>query len=97
MKEPKETGFDHLSENTYGTISSSERKWINKIHKLKEKYPDEVEIRHINYDGSIVARIPHSWFKITPPRKTNISEEEKIKRSERMAHIHKRRHQQLNN
>ena len=56
-----------------------------------------MEIRQINDDGSIVARIPHSWFKITPPRKINISEEEKIKRSERMAHIHKRRHQQLNN
>jgi len=39
MKEPKETCYAHWSENTYGTISSSERKWINKIHKLKRKIP----------------------------------------------------------
>jgi len=90
MKEPKETCYAHWSENTYGTISSSERKWINKIHKLKEKYPDEVEIRHINYDGSIVARIPHSWFKISPHRKKKISDEDKAKIRERFLNVRKK-------
>ena len=28
------------------------------INRLKCKYPDEVEIRHVNKDGSLTARIP---------------------------------------
>lgn len=37
------------------TFFSSETKWINQIWKLKEQYPDEVEIRHVNSDGSLIA------------------------------------------
>ena len=38
-----ETCFNYLElDNAF--FSSNEKRWINKIHKLKKEYPDEVEI-----------------------------------------------------
>ena len=36
-----ETCFNY-TEREHGFFSSDERKFINKVHKLKEQYPDEV-------------------------------------------------------
>ena len=80
----KETAYDQLTADDYGVISTSETKWINRINKLKEAYPDQVDIRNVNSDSSIVARIPKSWFKIVPPRVLNLTDEEREKRGERL-------------
>ena len=65
--------FKKLSVSVTGTFS--QRKWISKIKKLAEKRPDEVEIVVENTDGSIVAHLPLSYIKISPPKK--VSEEQK--------------------
>ena len=36
-------------------MSSSESKWINRIKKYSEQYPNDVKITYINEDGSIMA------------------------------------------
>ena len=43
------------------------------MYKLKESHPDEVDIRHVNDDGSLIVHIPASWMKIKPKKKIEAS------------------------
>ena len=79
----RETAWNHLAGESTGTLFTQETKWANRILAWKDEYPDEVDIRCINPDGSIVAHLPLSWFKIRPPRK--ISEEQRAKAAARLA------------
>ena len=62
------------------TLTISQQKYKNRIYELKERFPDEVDIRE-NNDGSILAHIPTKWIKINPPRK--LSEEYKTELAQR--------------
>ena len=86
MADFKETAVGYLDVDNYASFDSSERKWINKILTLKEKYPDEVKIIKMPDDncGSIAAHIPKSWLKVNPPKKMNFTDEQKAARAERM-------------
>lgn len=60
-------------------ISSDERRWINHIRKLKNEYPDLVEIDQapeLN-DGCICAKFPTDWVKVLPKRKVTMSDEQR--------------------
>lgn len=83
----KETSFEYIDENQYGTFCSSERKWINKILALHEKYPDKIQIRYWPEDnhGVILAYVPKKWFKISPPRQVNFTDEQRAALAQRMA------------
>lgn len=89
MAEFKETAVGYLDVDNDASFDSNERKWINKILRLKDKYPDEVEIINTPEDnyGSITAHIPKSWMKVSPPKKMNLTEEQKAERAERMRKI----------
>ena len=63
------------------TVSFCMPKWINKVKKLSEEYPADVKILAENEDGSICAKLPMKYLKISPPRK--VSEEQKQAASER--------------
>ena len=69
MAELKETCLDHVAGENYATVYTGEIKWIRILYKLKEDYPQDVNIQHINEDGSIIAKIPIDWFKIKPKKK----------------------------
>ncbi len=84
MKEIKETAWDHIAGHTTATITAAEPKYINKIKKLKREHPGEVEICVENEDGSIVAHIPEKWLSIRPPKKMNLSPEQRAEASRRM-------------
>ena len=91
MADLRETALDYIDSDKHATFSSSETKWINKIAKLHEQYPNEVEIvceAADNY-GMVVAHIPKSWFKISPPKKVNLTEEQRAARAERMRQFKK--------
>ena len=69
-----------------GWFSSDEQKWINRIRKLKEQYPDDVIIRAEpeTNDGCIYCKLPQSWLKIQPPMKiTDEQREARRKRAKR--------------
>jgi hypothetical protein len=87
MSNFNETACDYLSCDKHATFCSSEIKWINKILKLAEQYPDEVEIQVLpeNNQGMILAHIPKRWFKIAPPRKSNMTEEQREAMAKRLA------------
>lgn len=63
------------------TVSFCMQKWINKIKKLNESYPDDVKILAENDDGSICAKLPIKYLKISAPKK--VSEEQRQAASER--------------
>lgn len=86
MADFKETCIEYLDVDKHATFCSSERKWINKIYKLKEKYPNEVhiEVSEEENDGMIIAHIPKSWMKVSPPKKVNYTDEQRAAMAERM-------------
>ena len=67
-------------------VSSDHQKWINRIRKLSEQYPDDVTIKNRpeDNDGCICATMPSEWLRISPPRKVEMSEERKAELSEHL-------------
>lgn len=93
MADFKETTVEYLDVDDFATFCSSEKRWINKINKLHEKYPDEVQIIYTPEDncGVIYAHIPKAWMKISPPAKRNFTEEQRVAMAERMRAIAKKK------
>ena len=57
------------------TLTIHQKKYINKIKSLAEKYPDEVTIDCINKDGTILAHMPTSYLHLFRPYQ--LSEEQR--------------------
>ena len=78
-----ETCFNYTEKN-HGFFSSDERRFINKVRKLKEKYPEQVRIirEPEQNDGCIYCELPIAWLKIIPTK--IVSEEQKEKSRVRM-------------
>ena len=76
MEDIKETAWNHIYGEKIATFSTSEKKWIREIQRLHEEYPDEVDIRHVNNDGSILVHLPADWLRIRPKKKSNLSAEQ---------------------
>lgn len=67
------------------TVCFTQGRYISKIKKLAEKFPDEVIITSQNKDGSIVAHIPVKYIHISRPGKGRVlTEEEKEAAKERL-------------
>ena len=83
----KETVFECAGESTVATITSNEQKWINKINKLASQRPGDVEIVCASEDnyGYILAHVPKTWMKLSPPRAVNYTDEQRAAIAERMA------------
>lgn len=80
----KETIVGYVDEDSYASFTSAEKKWINKILKLKAEHPEQVDIKAYPEDnqGYIYAHLPKKWLKVSPPRQ--ISEEQKVAAAERL-------------
>lgn len=80
-----ETCFNYCYErgdnDNIGWFSSDEKKWITRIRKLKEQYPDQVIIRAEpeTNDGCIYCKVPQSWLKIQPPRQMTEEQREALR------------------
>ena len=83
-----DTCFNYVDKDK-GFFSSDEQKWINRIHKLEEQFPDDIHIIWEPYenDGCIYCQLPTSWLKIQPKRKVELSEEKKDVLRERLARM----------
>lgn len=82
-QEIRETVFDILSDQDWIDFSSTDYVWCKRILALKNKHPDLIEIKTINKDGSVVAKIPLSFLKISPPRTLSMTDEQKEAQRER--------------
>lgn len=73
--------------NYKGFFSSNEQRWITKIRRLAEQYPDKCTILQqpeVN-GGHIYAKMPTSWLKVSPPRKVEMTDEQRKAIAERLA------------
>lgn len=85
-----ETSVERVIGDDYCLVYTGERKFINQLNKLSQSYP-EVDIRHINKYGSIIAHVPSNWFRfVKPPTKRNLTEEQKNIMAQRMKQNRKR-------
>ena len=80
-----ETCFNYTQKDR-GFFSSDERKYISKVRRLKEQYPDEVRIiaEPEENDGCIYCEMPTAWFTIRVPKKMNLTDEQRKKIAERL-------------
>ena len=78
-----ETTLNYTTKEAF--FSSDEKKWINKIHKLKEQHPDLVTIffEPEENDGTIYCSLPADWMKIAPKKSLGMTEEQRMKMLER--------------
>lgn len=84
MADLKETVVGYIDSDKHASLCSGERKWINRILKLKEEHPDEIDIKEYpeTNQGIILAHFPKKWLKINPPRQ--MSDEQKAVMAERL-------------
>ena len=89
----RETAVGYLNVDSYATFSSSEQKWINKILKLRESHPNEVQIEHLpeSNNGMLVAHVPKSWLKVSPPRQREMTDEQREAAAIRLAEARAKR------
>ena len=88
MADLKETVVGYIDSDKHASLCSGERKWINRILKLKEEHPEEIDIKEYpeSNQGIILAHFPKKWLKINPPRQ--MSEEQKAAAAERLKAMH---------
>lgn len=85
-----ETCFNYTQKER-GYFSSDERKYITKVRKLKEKYPEQVRIirEPENNDGCIYCELPTEWFTIRVPKKMDLTDEQRQILSDRFKRMHR--------
>jgi hypothetical protein len=63
-----ENSIEFMNGQKTMTVTFCAKRWINKVMKLYEKRPEDIEIIAENPDGSICARLPVSYLKLSAPR-----------------------------
>lgn len=76
MAELQENVIEWLNGQHTITCTLSQGKFISKVKKLKEKFPDKVKIIHENEDGSILCKLPLKALKLSIIEK-ELTEEQK--------------------
>jgi hypothetical protein len=85
-----ETSIDLYSDDKYVTVYTNDKTYAQKLKKLyKSNKEDFIGWEILEVEGepeTVRAKVPKKWFKfISAPKKVSLSEEEKVKRAERMA------------
>lgn len=88
-----ETSWNSLGDTIrgvkYASISTDERSYISQIHKLAEKYPEDVIIKKEpeSNDGCMYAWLPAKWFRLQKPKTLNLTDEQREERRKRFAKV----------
>ena len=82
-----ENCVEWIRDSDVATVTFCQGRYITKIEKLAERFPDDVQIVHRNYNrggtvSSIVAHIPVSYIKINNSKR-NLTDEEREELSKR--------------
>ena len=64
-KEIKETNINYVDVDDVVSVTTFQRKYINKLKALAEKYPEEVRIIAENSDGTAVFSLPKKYVHIS--------------------------------
>lgn len=79
----QENCIEWIKGSKTATVTFPKGRFATKVMKLAEKNPDEVQIQHVNKDGSLVAHIPVNYIKISRPRKNVLTDEQRQALSEK--------------
>lgn len=81
-----ENAIEWLDSRDKATVTLHGGRLKNRVLRLAEEYPEEVEIRREPDEngGFLVAKIPAKWVKITPPRRLELTDEQKEELRERL-------------
>lgn len=77
-----ENVIEWVKDGKTATLSLTQGRTISRVMKLAKSRPEECKIVAQNIDGSVCARVPVGWIKISPIRE--VSEEQKEAARERM-------------
>lgn len=87
-------GYSKLETETIITYNDAEdeagvytgnRALLNKLRSLAEQYPDECKLERISHGGDFADYIvPKKWIKVSPPRKVNLSDEQRAQIAARL-------------
>lgn len=82
-----ENAIEWLDSRDKATVTLHGGRLKNRVLRLAEESPDEVEIRREPDEngGFLVAKIPVKWVKITPPRRLELTDEQKEALAERLS------------
>lgn len=82
-----ENAIEWLDSRDKATVTLHGGRLKNRALRLAEEYPEEVEIRREPDEngGFLVAKIPVKWVKITPPRRLELTDEQKEELRERLS------------
>ena len=83
MGELDENHIEFFKYSDTATVYFTKRKYINRVKKLKEQHPDDVEIQN-ETSSDILAKVPVGWIRIAPPRQVNLTDEQKKELSDRL-------------
>lgn len=74
-----ENAIEWLDSRDKATVTLHGGRLKNRVMKLAEDYPDEIEVRREPGEngGFLVAKIPVKWVKLTPPRRLELTDERK--------------------
>lgn len=79
MWNERENAIEWLDGQNVATVTLCSQKLRNKVLRLAEQYPDDVEIRAEpeGNNGTLVAHIPRKLVKISPPPMREMTEEQR--------------------
>lgn len=82
-----ETAVEFFGDEKFLTYTTNDRKYVNKLRKQAEDYPDDVQIVSEFEDGTLVAHLPRKWFVAPKPpvKRAPMSEERKDELRDRLA------------
>lgn len=97
MSDFKEVAIDLIQGEPFCTATVCIQKYINETYRLKEKYPDLVDIIVVNKDGTLLVKFPSSWFRfVKPPKRGRVfTEEEKKANTDRLREYHKKKKMEI--
>ena len=86
-----ETHAGYIRGDKKFTFDTGDQKWIRRLYKWKEKFPDDVVIVSEYFEPEntsgvvdiVVAELPIKWFKISPTGKRILTDEQRRAISER--------------
>ena len=79
-----ETVVEYAKGDSYITVSSTDATWVKKILKVCANNPEDTRIVAQNPDGSICVKMPKSYLKLSPPKKSNLTAEQRAAVSRRL-------------
>ena len=82
MADIRDNSIEFYENAETATVTFTQGRYKTQIKKLAAKYPEECQIVAENADGSLCAHVPTSWIAVRPPKKLNLTEEERALRGE---------------